>query len=243
MSELLDRPWGQNWWVEPYDPKFNTREYLLSKSNEYHRRLEDTPRMTEVLEEQCEAYNINQRWVIARGTLEQQIWKWLNTASDFEERINEMLGFRLWDNSCMGWENQIVNCCKALRTQYLNPDDSVYYIGNFIETGIQMVHGSGQWLFPMNFGEALDMRYNPSESGLSSFTNVYLSWFPDYAAYGIMMYDKSVSNYAKPAALWAKENNLIKGFSDDNFAGRNHLTREQLAVILCRFDIYLKNKE
>lgn len=234
LGSLEVRPWGELFWVEPYDKHFNTKGYLLSKEKAYQARLEDTPGMAECLEANCQQYNINQRWVIARGALEQQIWKWPNTAKDFDERMSEMLGFRLWDKSYLGWENQIAGCCKALRTQYLNPDDQQYYVKRFIAEGVQMVHGSKEKLYPTNLGEALNMRYNPSESGLASFSRVYRSWFPDYVQYGMVMYDKTVSEWAKPSVLWAQTSGYMKGYSEEDFGGKDPLTREQAAALLQR---------
>jgi hypothetical protein len=231
--DLRERPWGHLYWVEPYDGNFNTKKYLLSKEEKYHKRLYDTPRITEFLEANCQEYNINQRWVIARGGLEQEIWKWPNDEYDFEERLNEMLGFRLWEEKYLGWQNQISGCCKALRTEYLNPDND-YYVGHWMEKGVEMVHGSHTIVYPYNLGEALNMRYNPSESGLGSFASVYRRWFPEYAEFGMLTYDESISEWALDDVRWVKDEGIMNGYSDDNFGGKDPLTREQFASVIRR---------
>ena len=50
--------------------------------------------------------------------------------------------------------------------------------------------------------------------------------------------DVDMSAYYASAVIWAKQNNIVNGVDDSNFAPNGEITREQLATILYRYANY-----
>lgn len=50
--------------------------------------------------------------------------------------------------------------------------------------------------------------------------------------------DIQANEYYADAVIWAKENNIVNGVSDTEFAPENNITREQMAAMLYRYATY-----
>ena len=54
--------------------------------------------------------------------------------------------------------------------------------------------------------------------------------------------DVNASDYFCAAVIWAQENGIVTGYSDEIFAPNDVLTKEQAITILCRFSNYSKDE-
>lgn len=174
----MPRPWAQPEWIEPYDPHFSVQEYLLSKPERYHGRLQDSFDLVAAIGTSCQKHDINQRLIVMLAAAEQELWKQPEPIDRAGSRWRWALGFHVGNPACAGALQQVAACCSRLRVAYLNPAHPLF-AGRLLDEGIVMVHGSRERLYPQNLGEAVLMQYNPSESGCEKKREIYTSWFEE----------------------------------------------------------------